>query len=100
MKGVVWANGWHWIFILVSRTPLSCRAGTDSKQEGLFTIVVAVLAYWFIQNYPDTASFLTPKERKFIHTRLASDSDATHDERFTWANVIAALKDPKCWLYG
>ncbi|KAK3402682.1 major facilitator superfamily domain-containing protein [Sordaria brevicollis] len=84
MRGTVWEHGWRWIFIL----------------EGIATVVVTVAAYWFIYNYPDTAEFLTDKERKFIHTRLASDSDATHDERFTWANVLRALKDPKCWLYG
>ncbi|MBE3049091.1 hypothetical protein IMZ48_42640 [Candidatus Bathyarchaeota archaeon] len=63
-------------------------------------MVVAVGAYWFVQNYPTTASFITEKERVFIHERLASDSDATLDEEFTWAAVIDALKDPKCWLYG
>ncbi|KAK0638538.1 major facilitator superfamily domain-containing protein [Cercophora newfieldiana] len=84
MRGIVWTNGWRWIFIL----------------EGIATVVVAIFAYWFIYNYPDTAEFLTPKERKFIHTRLSSDSDATHDERFSWTNVLKAAKDPKCWLYG
>ncbi|CAI4220087.1 unnamed protein product [Parascedosporium putredinis] len=84
MRGIVWENGWRWIFIL----------------EGILTVVVAVAAYWFIQNYPDTATFITDKERLFIRDRLASDSDATLDESFTWDNVIAALKDPKCWLYG
>jgi MFS family permease len=84
MRGIVWENGWRWIFIL----------------EGIATVVVAVFAYWFIYNYPDTAEFLTPTERKFIHARLSSDSDATHDERFSWANVLKALRDPKCWLYG
>lgn len=84
MRGVVWSNGWRWIFIL----------------EGLFTVVVAVAAYWFVQNYPDTATFLTDKERRFIRTRLSSDSDATHAELFTWDGVVTALKDYKCWLYG
>ncbi|KAK0716429.1 major facilitator superfamily domain-containing protein [Apiosordaria backusii] len=84
MRGVVWENGWRWIFIL----------------EGIATVVVAVFAYWFIYNYPDTAEFLTDKERIFIRNRLAADSDATHDERFTWGNVAKALRDPKCWLYG
>ncbi|KAJ9137506.1 MFS transporter [Pleurostoma richardsiae] len=84
MAGVVWDNGWRWIFIL----------------EGLATIVVAVAAYWFIYNYPDTAKFLTDNERSVIRARLAADSDATHDEKFAWGNVAKALKDPKCWLYG
>lgn len=69
-------------------------------QEGIATVVVALAAYWFIYNYPDTAEFLSDKERVFIRSRLAADSDATRDERFTWGNVARALRDPKCWLYG
>ncbi|KAF5021623.1 hypothetical protein F66182_6323 [Fusarium sp. NRRL 66182] len=84
MAGVVWENGWRWIFIL----------------EGIATVVVAVAAYWFIENYPDTARFLTKEERAFIHERLHSDSDAIREEKFTWAAVVEALKDPSCWLYG
>lgn len=53
-----------------------------------------------MQNYPDTAKFLSDAERRFIHHRLANDSDATHDETFTWDGVRQALRDPKCWLYG
>lgn len=62
--------------------------------------MVAVGAYWFIQNYPKDAKFLSDAERKFIHDRLAADSDATHDEEFSWAEVRNALRDPSCWLYG
>lgn len=64
------------------------------------TVLVGIVAYWFIQNYPDTATFITDDERKFIRARLAADSDATNDEKFTWAGVTDALKDVKCWLYG
>lgn len=63
-------------------------------------MVVAAGAYFFIENYPDTAKFVTPAERDFIHARLASDSDATLHEKFGWDQVIEALKDVKCWLYG
>lgn len=70
------------------------------QQEGIATVVISVGAYFFVQNYPSTAKFITAAERRFIQARLAADSDATLDERFTWANVIAALKDVKCWLYG
>ncbi|KAM5360006.1 hypothetical protein ACJZ2D_014047 [Fusarium nematophilum] len=84
MAGVVWENGWRWIFIL----------------EGIATVLVAVAAYWFIENYPDTSKFLTKSERAFIHERLAADSDASHKEKFSWAAVREALSDPSCWLYG
>ncbi|KAG4261248.1 hypothetical protein FPRO04_08238 [Fusarium proliferatum] len=68
MAGVVWDNGWRWIFIL----------------EGIATVVVAVAAYWFIENYPDTSKFLTKSERSFIHERLHADSDAIREEKFSW----------------
>ncbi|KAH6611729.1 major facilitator superfamily domain-containing protein [Chaetomium sp. MPI-SDFR-AT-0129] len=84
MGGIVWENGWRWIFIL----------------EGIATVLVAVAAYGFIHNYPETATFLSEPERDFIRHRLAIDSDATRDERFTWNNVFSALGDPKSWLYG
>ncbi|KAH7311927.1 MFS nicotinic acid transporter-like protein [Rhexocercosporidium sp. MPI-PUGE-AT-0058] len=81
MDGV---GGIRWIFIL----------------EGLLTVVVSLLAYFFIHNYPSTATFLTPSERSFIHARLSASSDATNTEAFLWSNVRAALSDYKCWLYG
>ncbi|KAI2614807.1 MFS general substrate transporter [Hypoxylon fragiforme] len=84
MSGIVWTNGWRWIFIL----------------EGILTVLVALAAYGFVYNYPDTSKFLNEDERKFIHQRLAADSDATNDEVFTWAAVREALKDANCWLYG
>jgi hypothetical protein len=70
------------------------------QQEGLLTVVIALGAYFYIQNYPNTARFLTESERAFIHARLKSDNDATNIEPFTWPNVFSALRDPKCWLYG
>ncbi|KAH6661021.1 major facilitator superfamily domain-containing protein [Truncatella angustata] len=84
MGGIVWANGWRWIFIL----------------EGILTVLVAFSAYWFIHNYPKTSKFLNEDERQFIQERLAADSDATHEEHFTWGAVFEAFKDPSCWLYG
>lgn len=84
MRGVGGLNGWRWIFIL----------------EGILTVLVSLIAYFFIANYPATAKFLTDKERLCIHARLSSNSDATRNEAFTWANVRKALSDPKVWLYG
>lgn len=61
---------------------------------------MAIIAYWFIENYPDTAKFLTKAERELIKTRLAADSDAMIKEEFTWAAVLEAINDPSCWLYS
>jgi MFS family permease len=83
MKDVGGLNGWRWIFIL----------------EGLLTVVISIASYFFISNYPRTAKFITEKERAFIEHRLATDTDATRNEPFSWTNVILALKDPKVYLY-
>lgn len=64
------------------------------------TIVIAIAAYFFIYNYPATASFLSDDERELIQTRLKADSDATSDEPFTWHNVKKALTDVKVYLYA
>jgi len=84
MRNVGGYAGWRWIFIL----------------EGLLTIIIAVAAYWFISNYPDTVSWLSKEERAFIQNRLRVDSDNTNDEQFRWADVWIACKDIKVWLYG
>ncbi|EJF58076.1 MFS general substrate transporter [Dichomitus squalens LYAD-421 SS1] len=83
MRGVGGLNGWRWIFII----------------EGLLTVVVSVIAYWFISNYPATAGFLTEDEREHIQARLKEDSDAADNEPFAWSAVWGAFTDIKSWLY-
>lgn len=103
MGGVVWENGWRWIFILVSylrRSLLQVRVWLTGRQEGIVTCIVAIAAFKFIHNYPNTSFFLSDDERAFIHQRLAADSDATNEEKFSWGAVVEALKDVNCWLYG
>jgi hypothetical protein len=73
---------------------------TDRSQEGLLTVVVSAISYFFIHNYPNTARFLTDTERDFIQKRLKDDSDATQDEKFNWNNVRKAFTDIKCYLYA
>ncbi|CAG7985548.1 unnamed protein product [Penicillium olsonii] len=84
MDGVGNLKGWRWIFIL----------------EGLLTVLVSIIAYLWVYNYPATAEFLTKEEREFIQFRLKNDNDATRDEEFSWTAVQEAFKDPKVWLYG
>ena len=84
MDGVGGYHGWRWIFIL----------------EGLLTVLVSLIGYYFISNYPSTAKFLTEEEKACIHARLKASNDATRHEGFTWGNVLMALRDHKVWLYG
>ena len=101
MRGIAGLGGWRWIFIIVNISPRIPDTATNTLfKEGLMTVVASIASYFFIYNYPSTASFITPKERVYIVTRLKEDGDASRDEKFTWAGVRQALKDPKIYLYG
>jgi len=80
MEGVGGLHGWQWIFCL----------------EGLLTIIIATLAYFFMHDYPETATFLAPHEKQIIVQMLKEDSQglATHyDMKFVWQ----ALSDFRAW---
>ncbi|TIA04214.1 MFS general substrate transporter [Aureobasidium pullulans] len=72
MEGVGGLAGWRWIFIL----------------EGLLTFLVAIVAYFVLVDYPETASFLTVEERAFITYRLKYDGqDANTDHGYRVAQT-------------
>lgn len=73
----------RWIFIL----------------EGIVTVLVAAVSFWMLHDYPDTAKFLTPQEKQFMHDRLKLDSDGCSQEfkyKFAWD----AFRDWKVWVSG
>ncbi|ODQ58562.1 hypothetical protein WICANDRAFT_105447 [Wickerhamomyces anomalus NRRL Y-366-8] len=105
MNGVGGYEGWRWIFIL----------------EGLLTVIVAISAYFLLYDYPDTAKFLTEREREFIIWRLKNDSNPSKNlndldsfssrekpdfQKFSEADdlslkksLVAALKSYEVYLY-
>lgn len=83
MDGVAGYAGWRWIFIL----------------EGILTVVVAVIAFFALYDFPDTASFLTVEERAWAVHRLKYQGSAksgrlvAETDHFEWKYVIQALTD-------
>lgn len=51
--------------------------------EGLLTVVVAGIAYIFLPNSVETASFLTPEERQYAVQRLVTDRPAKTTYAYT-----------------
>lgn len=83
MNGVGGKHGWRWIFIL----------------EGLATIAAGILSFWIIQDFPDTAKFLTDAERTIVIRRLQSDDQySAGGEKFKMTNVRQSLSDWKTYL--
>ncbi|PYH76906.1 MFS transporter [Aspergillus uvarum CBS 121591] len=84
MDGVGGKQGWAWIFIL----------------EGLATVVIGVLSYWLVYDFPDRAAFLSEDERKRVLQRLAADKQASglREHEFKTAYIWASVKDSKTWF--
>ncbi|CAK9781745.1 MFS general substrate transporter [Cutaneotrichosporon oleaginosum] len=80
MDGVGGYEGWRWIFIL----------------EGILTVVVAVVSFWVMYDYPGTAKFLTEPERAFVVNRLHLDNDGC-SQAFKMKFVWDAFTDWKVW---
>ncbi|KAF9884628.1 hypothetical protein FE257_001381 [Aspergillus nanangensis] len=82
MDGVGGKAGWSWIFIL----------------EGLATILVGILSFWMVYDFPDEAKFLSDIDRKRVLRRLAADQQASAEhENFKMEYFWNSVKDWKTY---
>ncbi|OAQ59459.1 high-affinity nicotinic acid transporter [Pochonia chlamydosporia 170] len=81
MKGLGGLNGWAWIFII----------------EGIITVVIAIMAYFVLHDYPSTAKFLAPDEKAEVVRRLKQDQPVLSDQ-FKRQFIIDALKEWKIYV--
>ncbi|KAI4240857.1 MAG: hypothetical protein L6R42_011426, partial [Xanthoria sp. 1 TBL-2021] len=88
MDGVGGYEGWRWIFIL----------------EGILTVLVAIIAFFTIYDFPETAKFLNETERAWVVHRLryqgSKDSGqmVAESEHFKWKYVRDAFTDWQIYL--
>ncbi|RDX52245.1 MFS general substrate transporter [Lentinus brumalis] len=85
MSGTGGLLGWSWIFII----------------EGLFTVVVGVVALFVLVDLPGTATFLTPKERGYLVDLKEHDLTLVgEEEQFELRQFKEALLDWQVWTLG
>ncbi|KAG9231960.1 major facilitator superfamily domain-containing protein [Amylocarpus encephaloides] len=60
MDGSLGLRAWRWLFII----------------EGAITIVIAIISFWILPNFPRTTSWLTEEERALAVWRLEEDIGA------------------------
>lgn len=83
MDGVGGKPSWAWIFIL----------------EGLATVVAGVASFWIIQDFPDTAKFLSDAERTVVVRRLQGDDQfSAAGEKLRMKYIWMSFKDWKTWV--
>ncbi|KAK5628490.1 hypothetical protein RRF57_004205 [Xylaria bambusicola] len=84
--------------------------------EGFLSIFVATIAWSVVPDSPETAAYLTPRERKIARLRLRHEKEQQHSREQSSSSsayktkpsssspglkakdVLAAFKDPKAWL--
>ena len=86
MEGVSGLAGWQWIFIL----------------EGLIPVALSLFVWKILPDSPETATFLTQKERDFLVDRLALETGSGHGrvtnkDKISKKFIIAGFKDWKIW---
>ncbi|KIW88700.1 uncharacterized protein Z519_10746 [Cladophialophora bantiana CBS 173.52] len=74
---------WCWLFII----------------EGLPSVLVGILVFFFMPNYPENASWLTQTEKAIQRQRLASENSSHGEAKINWKDAKATLKDVKLWVH-
>lgn len=84
LNGKAGLSGWQWLFIL----------------EGIPSVLVGIAVWFFLPNYPQTSSWLTPEERAFAVKRLGPYAPSMNDKHFDKEVAKETLKSPMFWLYA
>lgn len=77
-------HGWQWLMLI----------------EGILTIVVGAIAFWWLPASPSTAWFLTDREKAAALARTLRDGSNKVDTKFSWKECFEMWKDWKfaMWL--
>ncbi|KAL0931314.1 pantothenate transporter [Colletotrichum truncatum] len=67
--------------------------------EGLITIVLGTIVYFFLPDFPPTAKWLSDKEKAFIQARLPPNAPRAEEMNFKWSEIVDSLKDRRLWLF-
>lgn len=84
MHGLGNLAGWQWLFIL----------------EGIPAILMGVVVWFYLPDYPETAKFLTSDEREFASKRMGKFAPKGTDKHFDKADFLATIKAWQFWVFA
>ncbi|KAL4758354.1 major facilitator superfamily domain-containing protein [Aspergillus foveolatus] len=83
MDGVRGYGGWRWVFIL----------------EGLATIVMAVMVYFALPDFPEDCKWLSEREYDHIRDKMGAETGRLNgDVRMGWRDIAGVFKDWKVFI--
>ncbi|KII95652.1 hypothetical protein PLICRDRAFT_34577 [Plicaturopsis crispa FD-325 SS-3] len=83
MNRVHGLSAWRWLFIL----------------EGLPSCLSSILVFFFLPDYPETASWLTVEEKALAKERLQHDGSHGDSRAMTWAEAKGTLTDWRLYAH-
>ena len=86
-------------FVSASLRSLTAKPNTTIVLEGLATFLAGAASFFIIQDFPDTAKFLTEAERTVVIRRLQVDDQfSAAGESFKMKYIFKSLADWKTWI--
>ncbi|KAG6001239.1 hypothetical protein E4U43_001375 [Claviceps pusilla] len=74
---------WRWLFLL----------------EGLPSVLSSIFVYFLLPDYPETASWLSDKEKRLAAERLAEQGSRGDGKSLTWAEAKSTLLEWRLWAH-
>jgi hypothetical protein len=68
--------------------------------EGAITVLLGILVYFFVSDFPDKNTFLTPKQTELVLKRVEDDRGDSIPDEVTFKKILLHLTDWKLWVYG
>ncbi|KAH6663954.1 phthalate transporter [Plectosphaerella plurivora] len=84
LNGKANLSGWQWLFIL----------------EGIPSVIVGLLVWFYMPNYPQTSAWLTPEERAFAVKRLGPYAPSMTDKHWDTKIAKETIFSPMFWFFA
>jgi hypothetical protein len=68
--------------------------------EGVITLFLGVISWFFIPDFPDKNRFLTPEQTAVVLKRIEEDRGDSIPDEVTTQKVKKHLSDWTLWSYG
>uniref|UniRef100_A0A8H7NR40 Major facilitator superfamily (MFS) profile domain-containing protein n=1 Tax=Bionectria ochroleuca TaxID=29856 RepID=A0A8H7NR40_BIOOC len=83
VSGAGGLSGWQWLFAI----------------EGAATVVLSILVYFTLPDFPGNTKWLSPVEKAFLQARLPPNAPRSSEKNFVFKEVLHSLGDKRLWLF-